>query len=178
VDACERWDLTYISDEAALAVSELVTNAVLHARTHIGVSLCVAGGKVELAVRDDDPRPPILRPVRTDLLADLDALAAMPANGAQRPPQQSSGGHERIDERHPSLHVGRSGSVAAGRGLLIVDALADEWGVAERADGKEVWLTMACAGWSHREQCECDHTHEHSASGMPVHHQAGPWDLD
>ena len=32
-----------------------------------------------------------------------------------------------------------------GRGLAIVDALADEWGVAETADGKRVW-----ARWSAR----------------------------
>jgi anti-sigma regulatory factor (Ser/Thr protein kinase) len=31
----------------------------------------------------------------------------------------------------------------SGRGLLLVDALADEWGVAEVADGKTVWFTVS-----------------------------------
>jgi hypothetical protein len=148
-------------------VSELVTNAVLHARTHLEVTLSVAGGTFEIAVRDHDPRPPVLRPMRTNLLADLDALASQPRNGGRRGP---------IDERHESLHVGRSGSVAAGRGLLIVDALADEWGVTERADGKEVWLTMATPTWSYLDACDCAHSGERSASGMACHHIPGPWD--
>jgi anti-sigma regulatory factor (Ser/Thr protein kinase) len=158
-----RWELP--GDEAALVVSELVTNAVLHARTHLEVALSVAAGTVEVAVRDHDLRPPVLRPMRTDLLADLDALAAQTVNGSQ------------LDPRHESLHVGRSGSVAAGRGLLIVDALADEWGVAERTDGKEVWLTMAAPTWPYVESCDCERTAtERSASGMPCHHLLGPWD--
>jgi hypothetical protein len=166
--ACARWQLEPILDDAALVVSELVTNAVLHARTRVEVSLCVAAGKVEIAVRDHDPRPPVLRPPRTDLLADLDFLAS-PASPA---------GPGAVDDRHASLHVGRSGSVAAGRGLLIVDAVADEWGVTERADGKEVWLTMASPAWPHAIACECGHTDERSASGMRVRHLAGPWDAE
>jgi len=31
----------------------------------------------------------------------------------------------------------------SGRGLRIVDALADDWGVAARPDGKVVWFTLA-----------------------------------
>jgi Histidine kinase-like ATPase domain len=164
--SCERWELTSVADEAALAVSELVTNAVLHARTHLEVTLSVASGTVEIAVRDHEPRPPVLRPMRTNLLADLDALAA----------QTRTGRHGPTDERHESLHVGRSGSVAAGRGLLIVNALADEWGVTERVDGKEVWLTMANPTWSHLDACDCAGTSERSASGLACHHIPGPWD--
>jgi anti-sigma regulatory factor (Ser/Thr protein kinase) len=162
----QRWELDAIVDEASLVVSELVTNAVLHARTPLEVSLCVAAGKVEIAVRDHDLRPPVLRPVRTDLLADLDALAASTMDVAA--------GH--VDDRHPSLRVGKSGSVAAGRGLLIVDAVADEWGVTERADGKIVWLTMAAPAWDYSADCECDHTRDESASGMRIKHLHGPWD--
>ncbi|MEV5141988.1 ATP-binding protein [Streptomyces syringium] len=32
-----------------------------------------------------------------------------------------------------------------GRGLLLVDALADKWGVGERDPGKVVWCEFACA---------------------------------
>ncbi|MDQ1463185.1 MAG: hypothetical protein QOC73_126, partial [Actinomycetota bacterium] len=141
-DTCRRWQIQSVSDDISLAVSELVTNAVLHAHTHIQVTMCVTRGSAQISVRDSDPRPPILRPVRLDLLADLDAV---PAQGVGR----------EIDERDSVLHVGTSGSVAAGRGLLIVDALADEWGVAERTDGKEVWLTMLVP-WERPEPCPCD----------------------
>src|SRR5207237_7311295 len=113
-NTCHRWGLDPLTDELELAVSELVTNAVLHAQTPIEVELCVARGAVEACVRDDDPEPPVVRPARVDLLRDLDAVQ-MP------PPSVES------DARHQSLHVGTSGSVAAARGLLIVEAIAALW---------------------------------------------------
>ena len=33
-------------------------------------------------------------------------------------------------------------SAATGRGLQIVDKLADEWGITPREDGKAVWFTL------------------------------------
>ena len=115
-NTCHRWGLDRLIDELELAVSELVTNSVLHAQTPIEVELCVTRGAVEACVRDDDPAPPVVRPARVDLLADLDAVPT-PSPIAES------------DARHQSLHVGTSGSVAAGRGLLIVEALAEHWGV-------------------------------------------------
>jgi anti-sigma regulatory factor (Ser/Thr protein kinase) len=145
--------------ELTLTVSELVTNAVLHARTQIEVELCVIGRAVTVCVIDRDPRPPVIRPVRLDLLADLDAS----------PPVTPD-----LDDRHPTTYVGTSGSIAGGRGLLIVDALADEWGVAERADGKEVWLTVPVQ-WAHEHECVCD-PHRFARPGHGCVHIAGPWD--
>ncbi len=160
-DTCRRWQIQAVSDEISLAVSELVTNAVLHAHTDIEVKMCVTRGSAQISVCDSDPRPPILRPVRLDLLADLDAV------------QVQSVGRE-VDERDSVLHVGSSGSVAAGRGLLIVDALADEWGVAERTDGKEVWLTMMVP-WERPEECPCDPSGL-APAGVGCRHIPGPWD--
>lgn len=34
----------------------------------------------------------------------------------------------------------------SGRGLVLVDALADQWGVDDHADGKTVWFTVARTG--------------------------------
>jgi hypothetical protein len=164
VGTCDRWGITEGVDEVSLAVSELVTNAVLYARTHIDVELCVSNHTLVLCVGDRDVRPPVLRPVRLDLLADLDAV---PTPGLRSD----------VDERHLIMSVGASGSVAGGRGLLIVDALADEWGVSERADGKEVWLTMP-VDWPHAEPCACA---EHTRSARPGHgcrHIHGAWDAD
>jgi anti-sigma regulatory factor (Ser/Thr protein kinase) len=151
-------------DELTLTVSELVTNAVLHARTQIEVELCVMGGAVTVSVIDRDPRPPVIRPVRLDLLADLDAA------GADLGPPVTHA----LDDRHPNSYVGSGGSVAGGRGLLIVDALADEWGVAERADGKEVWLTVPVE-WTHEHECVCDQ-HRFGRPGQGCVHMTGPWD--
>jgi anti-sigma regulatory factor (Ser/Thr protein kinase) len=156
---CARWGVDAVVDIVSLAVSELVTNALLHAHTRIEVELCVVNGSLEVCVADHDPRRPTLRPMRTDLLADLDAVAAVSPE---------------TDERQ-SLKVGASGSVAAGRGLLIIDALADEWGVSERADGKEVWLTLAVPWEHHPERCECsDRRSTRPASGC--RHIPGAWD--
>ena len=34
----------------------------------------------------------------------------------------------------------------SGRGLMLVEALADQWGVSEERDGKTVWFTVARTG--------------------------------
>jgi hypothetical protein len=158
-DTCRQWGIDDVIDEVTLAVSELVTNAVLHARTHIEVELCVLRSAMTVSVIDRDPRPPVVRPVRLDLLADLDSMQSVTPDG---------------DDRHPNTYVGSSGSIAGGRGLLIVDALADEWGVAQRADGKEVWLTMPVQ-WTHEDECVSDQ-HRFARPGHGAVHMPGPWD--
>ena len=49
------------ADDAALAVSELVTNVVLHARTDCEVSVCVTSDDARVSVRDFSPLPPVHR---------------------------------------------------------------------------------------------------------------------
>lgn len=162
-ETCRRWGLQDLAEDLELAVSELVTNAVLHTNSALRVMLAVARGVVELAVHDGDPRPPVLRPVRRNLLADIDAAPTHP--------------YDVHDPRHPSLHVGPAGSIAAGRGLLIVDAIADEWGVADRGDGKDVWLRLRGPhDWPYASGCVCAGSQGSSPSGQPVVHVQGPWD--
>lgn len=57
-DLLTRWDLAAAIDDLRLVVSELVSNAVLHARTAVDVALSVGEGVIELAVRDRNPRTP------------------------------------------------------------------------------------------------------------------------
>ncbi|HET6909407.1 MAG TPA: ATP-binding protein [Mycobacteriales bacterium] len=57
-DLLNRWDLAAVVDDLRLVVSELVSNAVLHARTAVEVVLSVGEGVIELAVRDRNPRTP------------------------------------------------------------------------------------------------------------------------
>ncbi len=176
VDVLRRWELAALCDELELAGSELVTNALLHTRSGFDVVLATCDGMVELAVRDRDPREPVLRPARLDLLADVDSLhptdrAALPAEAEQ------AGAEPGAPERHPSMHVGPAGSIAAGRGLIIVDAIADEWGVSSHSNGKDVWLRLPVPGdWPYLRDCDCSDHHEHTPSGRPVVHTAGDWD--
>jgi len=126
-----RWDLADAADDLRVVVSELVSNAVLHARTILDVALSVAEGVLELSVSDRDPRSPRPRPQRSDDYA------------------------------------------TGGRGLVLVEALSDDWGIAERMGGKEVWFRVAApAGWRYAEACVCTETagnaHQRTASGRRV----------
>ncbi|HEX8629640.1 MAG TPA: ATP-binding protein [Catenuloplanes sp.] len=51
-DACLAWGLAPLAHPARLIVSELITNAVEHARTELMVAVSVRGGVLHLAVRD------------------------------------------------------------------------------------------------------------------------------
>jgi anti-sigma regulatory factor (Ser/Thr protein kinase) len=47
---------TSVLDEARLLISELATNAIVHAATDFSVSVHVSAGRVYVEVRDGDPR--------------------------------------------------------------------------------------------------------------------------
>ena len=86
-----------VVEDVLLLVSELVTNAVLHAGTHTRVSASVRAGRVVVAVGDADPN------------------------------------------HHPFL--AERGSMATnGRGMMLVDAVASDWGIDLRNDWKVVWF--------------------------------------
>jgi anti-sigma regulatory factor (Ser/Thr protein kinase) len=59
--ALRRWDLEGLVADAELLTSELVTNAVLHARSDIVVSVAVADGSAEIGVTDESAVPPAPR---------------------------------------------------------------------------------------------------------------------
>ena len=98
-----RLRLRYVEDPAVdvaqLLVSELVTNAIVHASTRLHLAVEVRVDDVRLAVTDDDPQLPSLGAV------DLEATS--------------------------------------GRGMQLVDALADDWGTYVEPHGKTVWATVA-----------------------------------
>ncbi|WP_406129763.1 ATP-binding protein [Streptomyces sp. NBC_00989] len=96
-DRLGQWNLTTLTDDAMLAVSELVTNAVKHGK----------GRPVELRVRLLDHE---LRIEVTD--------------GTPTPARLRSAGP--ADEN--------------GRGLLLVAAVAKEWGVS--TDGTMTWCSL------------------------------------
>lgn len=78
--------------------SEIVTNAILHARTPFSVEVTGDAAHFRVAVRDGSTELPVKRG---------------------------------YSPHHPT-----------GRGLHIVEALADRWGVDAEDDGKTVWFEM------------------------------------
>ncbi len=86
-----------------MVVSELVSNAVIHARTVLELSFATGDGGFEVGVSDRDPRWP------------------------------------RLVHQSKGVAPSDGNLTGGGRGLALVDALADEWGVARTADGKRVW---------------------------------------
>ncbi len=102
IRTCDGWGLNRIAKLTTLIASELVTNAVIHARTPSVMTLRRTESALDVSVQDNDPRP-MYRP-------------APGATGAH------NGDH--------------------GRGLLILEAMADSWGTLPTATGKVVWATV------------------------------------
>jgi len=100
-EALAAWQVAHLEETALLLVSELVTNAVRHARTGgtaVVLRLETAGSWLRIEVHDADPRMP-----------------------QPRTP-------DRLDE--------------SGFGFVLLDALADRWGVREATIGKAVWAEL------------------------------------
>ncbi|QXE39191.1 ATP-binding protein [Streptomyces sp. GMY02] len=102
--ALADWGLSVLEDSAVLILSELLSNAGLHARVTpeqvIETRYFRSSGGLRIEVHDGSPDRP--RPRTAD-------------------PEASD-----------------------GRGLLLVEALANEWGVAERVGpGKVVWASLS-----------------------------------
>jgi anti-anti-sigma regulatory factor/anti-sigma regulatory factor (Ser/Thr protein kinase) len=55
-EACLRWDSPQLVPKASIVVSELVTNAVQHARTPFELTLARTIRYLHIGVRDEDPR--------------------------------------------------------------------------------------------------------------------------
>jgi anti-sigma regulatory factor (Ser/Thr protein kinase) len=102
-DQAAAWGLDETArDQLVLIGSELVTNAVLHARTELTLTLELRDGRVRISVRDRSEALATMRHYRADALT--------------------------------------------GRGLSVVAALSDRWGVSAAADGKVVWAEVAANG--------------------------------
>lgn len=90
-----------LADTVQLLISEIVTNAVLHARSEIRIEVTCDAQRVRVEVSDRSPMRPATRSFA----------------------QQSS----------------------TGRGLLLVEELADRWGTAPDDGGKVVWFEVDAA---------------------------------
>jgi PAS domain S-box-containing protein len=118
-DTLQGWGFSEVVDDAVVLVSELVTNAVVHAGTSAEVT-CLrdeAGIRIEVADR---------YPKRTVPLYD-----GTYTNGAGAP------GEDPAFELGPA-ELEREG----GRGLLLCAALATRWGVDYTPTRKRVWFRL------------------------------------
>lgn len=75
--ACDAWQLSQLWHDATLIMSEIVTNAVQHARTDLVVTVSSGGPRLHLAVRDGDTRYPRLN-------EPADAGWASPVDASER----------------------------------------------------------------------------------------------
>lgn len=98
--AISETPLVSIVDEALLLVTELVTNAIVHAGTDIELHVETTGETIRVEVVDQSP-------------------------GVMAVSQ-----------------TGPSDTREGGRGLLLLDALADEWGTRHFGWGKSVWFAL------------------------------------
>ncbi|MFF5988901.1 ATP-binding protein [Prauserella flavalba] len=87
-----------VRQSVLLIVTELVTNAVVHARSASSLRVLAGGGHVRVEVADSAREPPVVR------------------SPSPRQPH--------------------------GRGMLLISAMADEWGVRHTDDGKVVWAEL------------------------------------
>jgi len=60
-DTLNSWGLQHLIDDGAIVVSELATNAIIHAKSDFAVSLSSHGDAVRVAVHDHSPATPAMR---------------------------------------------------------------------------------------------------------------------
>lgn len=84
------------------------------------------------------------------LVSELVGNAVQHAHSATRVTATLTGGRLRVavrDRDHSPLVPRRGGPFAPnGRGLLILESLADDWGVEDERDGKVVWFELHAGG--------------------------------
>jgi phosphoserine phosphatase RsbU/P len=80
---------------------------------------------------------------------------------------------ENVGEEEPQVIA------EGGRGLLLIDSLADEWGVAQQGQEKQVWCQLNTDEWAFGSDCGCRSQHDDRvrlASGRYALAMPGPWD--
>ena len=110
-----------LSDDAAVVVSELVTNAVVHAGTHVDLLF-----RLEEATEDE----------ASALVLEVSDHHPARAVRSDRP-EHGSGSEDAAGE--PAEY---------GRGLELVATLAERWGITYRTGLKTVWARLPVDDWN------------------------------
>lgn len=98
-ETLEEWGCPELLEAVELAVSELVTNAVVHANSPVSLTLVDHDGDVQIRVRDEASDPPVVRKIS-------------------------------VEE-------------TGGRGMTIIEAISEHWGVEVEPPGKVIWLDIS-----------------------------------
>ena len=101
LDVLRGWGAPHDLDDAALLVSELISNVVDHAHDEasLALELDLAGDWLRISVSDGSAIHPVVRELR-----------------AEQP---------------------------RGRGLQLVEAIAERWGAEDHLGGKRIWFVLA-----------------------------------
>lgn len=118
-ESLRRWGVGALTDTAELLTTELVTNALQH----------TGGGAVLTATLT-----PQEEHVGTGISPGPRLRVEVHDSHPRRP------GPRVVQEAAAAARAGEHGT--SGRGLLLVQALADAWGVAPRGTGKVVWFEL------------------------------------
>lgn len=117
----ESLGLDHLVEDVELVVSELVTNAVLHARTDVHLQIDPLGDGVRIEVHDSAPdRLPVASGTGLLELLELDEVDDL------------TGGLTALDVE-----------TMTGRGMTLIEAIAERWGVVVTDSTKAVWAELA-----------------------------------
>ncbi|MGW0999352.1 ATP-binding protein [Streptomyces sp. NPDC002523] len=132
-----------LAETLILLVSELVTNAVVHTGRPAVLRLSLPGGAA-------DPAPsgggtPLAAPGGTPLAAP----GSSASSGAEASPAPEAAGVSvtvrlEVADSSSRAPVPRcvGGEATGGRGLALVDCLADRWGWSPEGAGKSIWCEL------------------------------------
>lgn len=128
-----------LTDDALVVVSELVTNAVVHAGTDVQLVCRMEGEQGEESVRSRE---------------DVESIGSPGSSGSAEDTDGGSPGSLVIEvsDHHPSRAVRDDnceqsyGTPEYGRGLRLVSTLSDAWGITYRTGVKTVWARLPLGG--------------------------------
>ncbi|MFJ5223491.1 SpoIIE family protein phosphatase [Streptomyces sp. NPDC088400] len=127
-----RHSTDLLADDAVLIVDELVTNAVVHAGTTVELLCRLEAPSAGVSGEEDEPAALVLE------VSDHHPSRAIQSDAREQEPGREDG---QSPGREPS-----SGLPEYGRGLHVVTALAERWGITYRAGLKTVWARLPLEG--------------------------------
>jgi hypothetical protein len=172
-----EWAVQDPGDQVALIVDELVTNAVRHSGPPVELVVAVADGVLDLSITDHGPasrRTPYRRrsPKASTRRRPAGAVLLTDAPGASNVPpvifSDASPDAPWLSPRRPALAKPRGltagqppeGLASDGRGLFVVDALCDSWGLLPTSTGTRAWVRRSLGGrWPYQPSCRCSPAH-------------------
>jgi len=146
-----RWGLGWLIDDACVVVTELASNAVLHARSAFDLRIEVRA-TAHRDTREVRPTSPSVTPTVTPTVPSGAAASKATDEAADRAADRGAGDvsgatlrvevyDSGVGTPEPRQH---NTDLEAGRGLMIVSSLARSWGIATVGpDRKVVWAELA-----------------------------------